>query len=62
MATDIRNFTETFSIENSKDSGYWSDYPEISKYDEKNEYPSESLCKACYADCQKMSVFFFKNE
>ena len=60
MATDIRSLTETFSNENSKDSGYWSDYPEISKLDEKNENPSESLCKTCYADCQNVSVFFQK--
>ena len=28
----------------------------------KNDYPSESLCNSCYADCQKVSVFFFKIE
>ena len=32
----------------------------LQKITEKNDYPSESLCNACYADRQKVSVFFFK--
>ena len=34
----------------------------LQKFTEKNDYPSESLCNACYADRRKVSVFFFKNE
>ena len=34
----------------------------LQKFTEKNDYPSESLCNACYADRQKVNVFFFKNE
>ena len=49
-------FLDHSSIENSNDSGYWSNYQE----NPKNDYPSESLCNACYADRQKMKVFFFK--
>ena len=29
----------------------------LQKFTEKNYYPSESLCNACYADRQKVSVF-----
>ena len=58
MANDTRTFTEIFSNENSNDSSYWSDYPEVPKLDKKNDYRSESLCNACCADRQKVSVFF----
>ena len=61
MANDTQSYTETFSNENSNDSGYWSDYQETAKIYGKNNYPSESLCNSCYADRQKVSVFF-KNE
>ena len=63
MANDTQSYTETFSNENSNDSGYWSNYQETPKiYGKKNDYPSEFLCNACYADRQKKRVFFFKNE
>ena len=62
MANDTRKFTEIFSNENSNDSGYWSDYPEVPKQNEKNDYPSETLCNACYQDRQKNECFFFKYE
>ena len=29
----------------------------LQKITEKNDYPSESLCNACYEDRQKVSVF-----
>ena len=32
----------------------------LQKNYEKNDFPSESLRNACYADRQKLSVFFFK--
>ena len=63
MANDTQSYTETFSNENSNDSGYWSDYQETPKIYGKNDYPSEFLCNSCYADRQKVSgFFFFKNE
>ena len=63
MANDTRSYTETFSNENSNDSSYWSDYQETPIINGKNDYQSESLCNSCYADCQKVSVFFsLKNE
>ena len=62
MANDTQIYTEPVSNENPNDSGYWSDYQETTKIYGKNEYPSESSCNACYADRQKVSVFFFKNE
>ena len=60
MANDTQSYTETFSNENSNDSGYWSDYQETPKIYGKNYYPSEFLCNSCYADRQKVSVFFQK--
>ena len=60
MANDTQSYTETFSNENSNDSGYWSDYQETPKIYGKNDYPSEFLCNSCYADRQKVSVFFSK--
>ena len=60
MDNDTQSYTEIFSNENSNDSGYWSDYQETPKIYGKHDYPSESLCNACYADCQKVSVFFSK--
>ena len=62
MAKDTQSYTETFSNENSNDSGYWSDYHETPKiYGKKRIFvQSESLCNACYADRQKVSVFFSK--
>ena len=62
MANDTQNFTEIFLNENSNDSGYWSHYPEVPKLNEKNDYPSESLCNACYPDRQKSERFSFKYE
>ena len=59
-ANDTQSYTEIFSNENSNDSGYWSDYQESPKIYGKNDYPSEPLCNSCYADRQKMSVFFSK--
>ena len=48
MAIDTQSYTETFSNENSNDSGYWSDYQATPKiHEKKNDYPSESLCNAC---------------
>ena len=61
LVSDSQSYTEIFSNENSNVSGYWSDYQVTPKiYEKKNDYPSESLCNACYADRQKMSVFFFQ--
>ena len=54
--------TKVFSNENSNDPGYWSDYQETPKIYGKNDYPSEFLSNLRYADCQKVSVFLFKNE
>ena len=60
MDNDTQSYTETFSNENSNDSSYWSDYQETPKNYGKNDYLSESLCNACYADCQKWVFFFSK--
>ena len=62
MANDTQSYSETFSNENSNNSGYWSDSQETPKIYGKNDYLSEFLCNSCYADRQKVSVFFFKNE
>ena len=59
MANDTQSCTEFFSNENTNNSGYWSDYQETSKINGINDYPSEFLCIACYADRQKR-VFSFQ--
>ena len=58
MANNTQSYTETFSNENSNDSGYWSDYQETPKIYGKNDYSSVSFCEACCVDRQKVSVFF----
>ena len=44
MADYTQSFTETFSNENSKDSAYWSDYPETPKFYERKKITDQNPC------------------
>ena len=60
MSCRSPNVDGCMANDTQSDSGYWSDFQETPKIYGKNYYPSEFLCNSCYADRQKVSVFFSK--
>ena len=60
MANDNQSYTEIFQMRTRMIKFSSQTIKRLQKLTKKNDYPSESLFNACYA--QKVSVFFFKNE
>ena len=62
MANDTQSYTETFSNENSNDSGYSSDYQETPKIYGKKLLPIRIFVQFMLRRPSKSECFFFKNE
>ena len=60
MANVSQIYTETFSNENSNDSGYWSDYRETSKSYGKKTITHQNLCAMHVTQIVKNWFFFSK--
>ena len=60
MANDTQSYTETFSNENSNDSGYWSNYQETPKTHGKKRLPIRIFvqCMLQLSVSSKIECFF----
>ena len=60
MANDTKIIQKLFQMRNRMIQVTGQTIKRLQKFTEKIDYPSESLCNACYADRQKVSFFSSK--